>query len=196
MREVNVKIPVYKYEELTNTAKGIVKDDYLANNRTTTELDIRITTELAEIGFYDIDVSFNLAYCQGDGLSFTAKISSEDLFKIESLTDRLDLSAETIASLKDTLDYIEFIRIDHRYSHYNTCKAVLNGDLTWMSDKDYNYFYDDITRYYQRLCRRFESVGYRWFYEVEEDEVIAHCNDNNLEFTSDGRIFNRTLETT
>lgn len=196
MRHVNVIIPVYKYEELTNTAKGVVKDDYLGNNRTITEFDIRITTELEEIGFYDIDIAFSLTYCQGDGLSFTGKISCEDLFKIDYLKDRTDLSDEVIYNLKDTLDYIEIIRIDNRYTHYNTCKVVLNGDLTWMNDKDYCHFYDDITQYYQTLCRRFERDGYRWFYEVDEEEVIKHCNDNNLEFTSDGRIFDRTLETT
>lgn len=196
MRHVNVTIPVYKYKELTNTAKGVVKDDYLGNNRTTSELDIHITTELAEIGFYDIDVAFSLAYCQGDGLSFTGKISCEDLFKIDYIKDRTDLSDEAIANLKDTLDFVEIIRIDNRYTHYNTCKVVLNGDLTWMNDRDYCHFYDDITQYYQTLCRRFERDGYRWFYEVNEEEVIKHCNDNNLEFTSDGRIFDRTLETT
>lgn len=196
MRHVNVIIPVYKYEELTNTAKGVVKDDYLGNNRTTSELDIHITTELAEIGFYDIDVTFSLAYCQGDGLSFIGKISCEDLFKIDYFKDRTDLSDEIIYNLKDTLDYVEIIRIDNRYTHYNTCKVVLNGDLTWMNDRDYCHFYDDITQYYQILCRRFERDGYRWFYEVDEEEVIKHCNDNNLEFTSDGRIFDRTLETT
>lgn len=196
MRHVNVTIPVYKYEELTNTAKGVVKDDYLGNNRTTTELDIRITTELANLGFCNIDIAFSLAYCQGDGLSFTGEIYCEDLFKIDYIKDRTDLSDEVIANLKDTLDSVEIIRIDNRYTHYNTCKIVLNGNLTWMNDKDYCHFYDDVTQYYQSLCRRFERDGYRWFYEVDEEEVIKHCNDNNLEFTSDGRIFDRTLETT
>lgn len=195
MRHVNITIPVYKYEELSNAAKDVVKDDYLGFNRTTAEFDINVTNKLRDLGFCNIDVKFSLSHCQGDGLSFTGEICCEDLFKIDYIKDKLSLSDDVIANLKDTLDSVEIVRIDYRYTHYNTCKVVLNGNLNWMTNKDYCYLYDDITQYYQSLCRRFERDGYRWFYEVNEEEIIKYCTYNNLEFTSDGRIFDRTLET-
>ena len=39
------------------------------------------------------------------------------------------------------------------------------------------------------LCDKFEHQGYKWFYEISEEDVVEYCDNNDIEFTADGNVF-------
>ena len=41
----------------------------------------------------------------------------------------------------------------------------------------------------KNLSEYFEKQGYKWFYEISEEDVTEYCNNNDIEFTADGNVF-------
>lgn len=190
MRTINISVDVYQYSELTPDAKEKAKDKIFNILREDHEPFIELITNYLEtLGFYDVDIHYSLTYSQGDGFCFEGKIDYKDLIRNKEISDKLSVFSEDfLKSCDDCLDTIHFVKMSNRYSHCNTiCAMITNNE--WMNIEDYERLHDIISRYYKSICSKCESRGYKYFYEIDEDEIIEYCNANDIEFYSDGRIF-------
>ena len=74
------------------------------------------------------------------------------------------------------------------YCHSRTVSVDIDN-TNWMDIQEYIVLKDIILNWYNSLCNRYEKEGYKWFEEINEQDVIDYCDSNNLEFFDDGTIF-------
>ena len=74
---------------------------------------------------------------------------------------------------------------------YNYCHTVTVEfeDSSWMHSVNFTKLKDIFLNWYEALCAKFEKQGYKWFYEISEEDVAEYCNNNDIEFTADGNVF-------
>lgn len=208
MRTVSVNYEVYKYNELSDKAKEKVKQWYLDGQES------YIFTEMVKEDLYslfgenDLDVQYDLGYCQGDGFNIYGKIYAEDIFKCLELHN----GGEQLAEFEDVLTDKEKKTILHyaercgaielpSNSHYCYCIAKYTEFAEgWEEELEY-WEYENINiealkkfeklvrEIFETLCNSYEKWGYEYFYEVDEETLEEHCEANEYEFLADGTIF-------
>ena len=52
-----------------------------------------------------------------------------------------------------------------------------------------NRFNDLLIEYFNEKCSQFEKKGYKYFYEVSEEDLQEFCNDNDYWFTESGAVY-------
>lgn len=197
---------VYKYNELSNSAKEKVKEWYLQGQEPFIFSDDCKQDLYNLFGNNDLDVQYSLGYCQGDGFNIYGKIDAENIFnclekhnggtqlaKFENvLTEKekktilhyaeecgeieLPMNSRYCYSLADYIDIAE----DWEY------KLVDYKNLNTEVIKKFEKLVRDIFR---TLCRSYEKWGYEYFYEISEEDLEEMCEVNEWEFLEDGTIF-------
>lgn len=189
MRTVKVEKCVYKYAELQADAKKIVCEYVLSVLHDSYTFTEYVKSALAELNIQNIDLYYNLDNCQGDGFCFTGVINWIDFNKIAKVRNEINkLNTNFVISCNDCLNDIRFIRINHNYCHNKTIFISIDNS-NWMNAYDYMALEDIIMNWYSSICNRYEKEGYKWFEEIDEQEVIDYCTSNELEFLEDGTIF-------
>lgn len=191
MRTEIKEVRIYKYNELSNEAKENVKQWYL-NLRDTdffTENCLSILKE--KYGIENLSVNYRFSYSQGDGLCLHGDIDlstmSNEFWDI--CTNGLNNNIKEIA--KENIYTIQFIKVNHHYSHANT--VVINIDMDIYNNETeiiYDTIYKNVHTWYLNTCEMLENHGYNYFYEVTEDDLNDICESNNLEFLENGEIYN------
>lgn len=168
-----------------------------------------IVENMEEIGLTDVKVEFSGFYSQGDGASFTGKVSDNKKF-LEALgINPFETGGRRIKAFESLFQdfcdniYISIFRKDSRYFHYNTIdvSVEVDGDdeITYSIGMEVNLEYnvDD-------LCRKIEPQILDWaknkskeiYSDLEKyhdeqmsDEYIADTfRENETEFDSEGNI--------
>lgn len=189
MRIVKIEKRVYEYSELQAHAKDVVKNYVLSVIHDSDTFSKAIKESIESLGFKDVELHYSLGNCQGDGLCFTGVIDWIDLNRIAKVRNEINkLNANFVISCNDCLNDIRFIRISHNYCHNKTIFISIDNS-NWMNVYDYMALDDIILNWYNSLCNRYEKEGYKWFEEINEQDVIDYCDSNNLEFFNDGTIF-------
>ena len=83
-----VLLNAYTFDDLSEEYKVAERESIRYSLIDVTNLSFEIeqlTNELRGLGFYEVEISYSLTYSQGDGASFTAKISEENACKILEL---------------------------------------------------------------------------------------------------------------
>ena len=75
MRIVKIEVPVYRYAELNDKAKEVVKDHILSATRDAQDFTDSVKHTLDVLGVEESEVYYSLGNCQGDGLCFTGSIT-------------------------------------------------------------------------------------------------------------------------
>lgn len=173
---------IYSFSELSESAKQKaikeMREDY--------EVDFEfildeIEEELKAKGFTDASVKFSISYSQGDGASFDARITTEDIPLVLK-------SAWLDESLSDTIEQIT-IRTNanaSRYSHEKT--RYIDVFFT-----QWNYSAEIISqlegfRYslshdiYKRLVEYYES-------ETSDESIASFIDANEYEFHEDWKRY-------
>ena len=173
MRIVKIEVPVYRYAELNDKAKEVVKDHILSATRNAQGFTDSVKHTLDILGIEEAEVYYSLGNCQGDGLCFTGSITWNKAIEILYIKESIaKLDKDFIKSCEDCIYSINFYKFDRMYNHCNTV-TVEDIFLTW----------------YKALCGKFEHQGYKWFYEISEEDVVEYCNNNDIEFTANGDVF-------
>ena len=190
----------YSYNELNETAKECVKQWYLED-----ETRSQLFTE--DIYYYlkenfpqsDLKVCYSLSYCQGDGLNIYGTLYLHDFLNVWNVPD----GVKSIMS-----HYIENSESEFTFENDNhycySCKFVdkkyiedyvekMCDDLVYNGIKRINtdlvrQFYVDMLDYFEELDRKFEEDGYKYLYEVEDEEIAECCEVNDWYFTKDGKF--------
>jgi hypothetical protein len=155
------------------------------------------TEKLKEEGFDDIDIQFTGFHSQGDGASFTAKVTDNEKFVNETL------KMKVMDKILDNIS-ISVTRIDSRHVHENTvrldCEVDGEDEIDFFSagvDIDIKF---DVSEY----CVKIDDVGEPWLksrckeiYQAlnkeydsyfEEDHIIADFKANDQKFDEDGNL--------
>ena len=159
-------------------------------------------------GKNDLNVQYSLGYCQGDGLNIYGFINAEnilDCLKKHNTGAQLK-EFENILTEKETrtiLNYAENcgkIEIpQNRHYCYSLADYIEFAD-NWENELYYagykninteaiNKFEKLVKEIFGKLDSDFETDGYNYFYEIEDDELSEICDCNNWEFTENGNLY-------
>ena len=204
MKKIIIEKDVYKYEELNEEAKENVKN-WLLDAFRDEEVFAQDCLEVmrAEYGFNNLDINYRLSYCQGDGLSFTGRVSIYDFITNPLNRERLEKNftqkeLKTLYFLANTMELGSIIidRTNYRYYHKDSVSFnyeyeigdYLRGKekLEEVAEKFLNYIID----LFDNECDKLEEAGYNYFYEISEEEAKEICFCNGYEFFEDGEFYN------
>lgn len=182
-------MPVYRYAELSDSAKEVVKDHVLSATRDAQGFTDFVKHTLDVLGVEEAEVYYSLSNCQGDGLCFTGSITWNKAIEILYIKESIaKLDKDFIKSCEDCIYSINFYKLDRMYNHCNTVTVEFE-DSSWMYAEDFTKLKDIFLTWYKALCGKFEHQGYKWFYEISEEDVVEYCNNNDIEFTANGDVF-------
>ncbi len=150
---------------------------------------------ISMFGFRDVDISYSGFCSQGDGASFTAKMSSSDLISISkhSYLYRNNSNLHELITMHNALIKMgkafdaEVTRTCHRYSHVNTVETSVDYDGT-LTEQEMELINNKLNFIKRRLCE--------YCYSRLESEYNYRLSDEAIEETLDGLEFDsETLET-
>ena len=208
MRTVAVEYKIYKYNELSAEAKEKAKEWYLQGQ------EPFIFTENCKMdldnlfGKNKLDVQYSLSCCQGDGFNIYGEIDAENIFnclerhnggkqlaKFEgTMTDKeqkailayaevcgaieLPMNRQYCYSLADYIDIVEEWVWRLEYADYRD----INVEALQKFEKL-------VRGIFHTLCKAYEDWGYKYFYEIDDEDMEELCDANEWEFMEDGTIF-------
>lgn len=211
MRTITTTHNIYQYHELSDDAKQKVKDWYLNDPIRCNFFEDDVMHNLGALfnnEHHNMSVQFSLGYCQGDGVNIYGSVSAWEIVDFlknnkwfaNPLSD--DEMKTILLYAKDT-DGIEL----PRNRHYCYCMAdhieftdEWKEQLEWAIKEGYaaidsidaeliNKFNDVIVDIFDCLCGQYETCGYGFFYEINDDEMQELCEANEWEFYEDGTLF-------
>lgn len=119
-----------------------------------------------------LDVWYSLNYCQGDGVSFTGIITSDDNIT-EFLTKVYGVIPNKVKRVIPHIYSISFERNEYHYTHAYTVETTITDQ--W-NDSSHTRFLNlledikqDIEKYRIETCRELEKIGYDYLEEEEDD---------------------------
>lgn len=203
MRTVTKEFEIYKYNELTEKAKEEVKRWYL--NGQSAEIfteDCKYDLEVL-FGKNDLEVQYSLGYCQGDGFNIYGKISAEQIFNCLKVIDVPNLlnfkDMLTEEEKKTILEYAEEcgdieLPYNNRYCYSLADYIDIADEWGWYLEEGYNEglvekFEQMVIDVFESLCNLYEENGYKYFYEISEEDLEECCEANEYEFLADGTFF-------
>lgn len=210
MRTITVtkNYDLYKYEELSESAKEEVKRWYLDGQ------SAEIFTEDCEQDLEnlfcesDLKVQYSLGYCQGDGFNIYGTINAKDIIKcleehnggcqLEKFENVLtDKEKKIILAYQKFCDDIE-LEYNRRYCYSladyidivdNWSDQLEYYSLDSIDTKTIEKFEKMVRGIFSELCNSYEEQGYNYFYEVDDETLKEHCEANEYEFLVDGKLF-------
>lgn len=196
MRTITTVVKLYTFDELSDNAKARVREQYLNSQ------DVESFTDGCKMYIDELlpnsnlDVQFSLNSCQGDGFNIYGEFSLIDLANV--LEDKFTEKEKRFLKWAFEETGINSYKMPMN-RHYCYCTAYMHDFTEDLFDAlDYDGMRDirkdtleKMTReariYIEKLCRSFENDGYKYFYEVSDDELKEWAND--FEFTENGNIY-------
>ena len=203
MRIHTVNYEVYNYNELTDEAKEVVKQWWLE-----TQDSYGFTEDVKEdlkclFGDNDLDVQYQLSYCQGDGFNISGEVDTENIFKcleehragtqlVEFENYLTEKEKKTILHYASVIGGTIKLPYNSRYG-YSMAEYIDIAD-EWEYDLEYYSGYSNINtevlkkfetlvrELFGTLCKIYEKWGYEYFYEIDEETMDEICEAN-------GKIF-------
>lgn len=193
-----VTTTLYTFDELSDNAKARVREQYLNSQ------DVESFTDGCKMYIDELlpnsnlDVQFSLNYCQCDGFNIYGEFSLIDLANV--LEDKFTEKEKRFLKWAFEETGINSYKMPMN-RHYCYCTAYMHDFTEDLFDAlDYDGMRDirkdtleKMTReariYIEKLCRSFENDGYKYFYEVSDDELKEWANDFEYEFTENGDIY-------
>ena len=201
MRTVIKEYKVYKFSELSDTAKEKVREQYLEWQ------DAETFTDDCEYYLKELfpnsklKVQYSLNSCQGDGLNIYGTINLYDMYyqiikkKPQLFTEKECKCIEW--SLRNYSSDVELAK-NNQYcyciAYRNDFTENLIDDMEYDNIRDINYKvldkFNDVARtILTDLCNELEDLGYEYFYKVDDDILSDWIEINEYEFEEDGSIF-------
>ena len=208
MKEVVTVTKVFDYEELSDMAKAVAKENVgndLIETRNTYEF-----TEIIENNLYDtfknsdLKIQYSLSYCQGDGFNTYGKVDLEDFFKALRNTKNFknSFTYKQELYLLELKEYLNLkIPYNNRYCYSVVDRMDIAGERSCELDyyeQEYDmelleYFEEVFKKFFNKINNYFEKLGYEFFYELGEDELIYNLY-YEYTFYEDGSIYSSWRE--
>lgn len=208
---VTTEYKIYKYNELSDKAKEKVKEWYLESFHDADLFTEDCRNDLLNLfGDTNLNIQYDLGYCQGDGFNIYGEINAESIFKclenhnggtqLEQFENVLtDKEKRTILHYAEECGEIELPE-NNRYAYSLADRIDIVDDWTFQLEtySAYRDINEEVLKKFERLvrdifsvlCEFYEKIGYEWFYnEVSDEEVEECCEANEYEFLEDGSLY-------
>lgn len=183
------QINLYEYNELEEKAKEKAKRMFLDTRR---ELDGDIFTEISMeiVGNYfqftdGLEIQYDLSWCQDDGVNIYGKFDLQNVEGMEWLKSEVD-------SFKLTPNYrycyslksqTETKTVDKIISEFEYASGHEITDLQVMEIKK---MAETVFEKLEKAEREIEEYGYKFFYEVSNEEMEEYADANGVLYLDDG----------
>lgn len=209
MKEVTMGFNVYRFEELNEEAKEVVKQWYLDGQDSSNFNDI-LKYEL-DLFFpnSELNASYSLNYCQGDGVNIHGIISLKDVLEFSTLYQLNEFypkmkevfTEKEIKTLNFYFKQISDSTIELPQTRGYACSAAmayvepsLIESLEYDKIRDINkklikkfekFFIESL----MILTKEFEERGYDFFYEISKEDLQEYCESNDYWFYENGEFY-------
>jgi len=209
----NISKTLYKFNELSKSAKEKAKQSYYSEVGTddnNEQFQEGANELLSFIGFKESKINYSLASCQGDGVTYSFKLHSNDIVKLLRMYQNNEPAEEGFRLLEDLhnelYEVVNHFNIDakfinenditvytegsnHRYSHKYTKNIEIESN-----EEDYSGYTENLQEVFKQIyytvCDFLEKLGYEQIYEVMSDEEFSDLSDSNdYEYYEDGTQF-------
>lgn len=199
MEVVTRKYTVYSFAELSEEAKEVVRQWYLEGQCNLSDFFTDDCLYRLEELFpnSDLKVEYSLGYCQGDGFNIYGTICLNDI--LEHIADHFTAKERKFFRwIFDTYGNSYTMQSNRWYSYCICSGNDFAEDLIWNAECDYMRNIPVVTlerfsklagEFLDDLCGEFEQDGYRFFYEIEDDELEELCEANEWKFLASGKLF-------
>lgn len=211
MRTVTVNYNIYKYNELSDEAKEKAKQDYLDDPIRTMLFSESCDEDLKLLfGVHsNLAVQYSLCSCQGDGLNIYGDVYAEDILeclekhnggtRFEGFENYLtEKEKRTILCYAKQCDSIK-LEYNRRYN-YSLAEYIDIGNEWVYQLENCSYFrninteviskFETMVReMFSKLCSNYEKDGYKYFYEIDDEEIQYNCEANEYEFYENGELY-------
>lgn len=202
-------VKVYPFSELSEEAKEEAKRWYLNDETRCDDLTLYYESDIGCIfPNSDLNVQWSLNSCQGDGVNIYGSVNLDDILTLPGSGRATEfdwsqgyLSEKEIrtirsymAAYKDSVDipmnksyaYCIADRIDlaedFRYELENMGFRGIKIEVLEKAEKL-------VRQIFHQLCMQFEKAGYKYLYEISDEEMEENCNANEYYFYEDGSWF-------
>lgn len=216
MRTVTTTYNIYKYNELSDSAKQNVKDWYLNDPDRAYIFSEHVKYDLEYLfgKHNNMEIQYSLGYCQGDGFNIYGSVSVcevIDFIKEHKLHGDFDKFQNVLTAdeMKTILLYAEDTNGINLPTNRHYCYCIADyiefadewqEQLEWAIDECYAAVdsidielikkFEKLTKnLFAELCKMYEKWGYEYFYEVSEEEMQETCEANEWEFYEDGTLW-------
>lgn len=198
MKTFTTTITGYAYSELSAEAKENAKQWYL-NDETRNDLFYEDITYILKESFprSDLNVTYSLSYCQGDGLNIYGDLNLYDFIEKWEATEK---EKKRIEFYLNNANHVYTFESNNRYSY--SCKFIdkkyineyvknMIDDLQYNEISNINSetiknFYNDMLKHFEKLDRNYEKYGYDYLYNCDDEEMKDFCEANDYYFTEEG----------
>lgn len=209
MKTILKEIKLYKYGELSEEAKEKAKlnylESYLRSSIRSESFEELIKSDLEySKGIKvteDFEVEFDLGYCQGDYLNLYGGLDFEELSNELKSRFYKNLSEKEIKFFEE---FIKYNYIDFERTNYYGCvgaeiRIKINSEgynyLVEHEEKEDKYgeivvkIEKNIEGWYDEICEEYKELGYKYFYEVDEDEIKECYEAEGQLFLENGEMY-------
>lgn len=146
--------------------------------------------KLEQVGYNDIEISFSGFYSQGDGASFTGRVSSGDMADFMEKHDLTTRYPHIYALAQQRYVYLSLNRSSHHYYHENTVTA--EGEMDTVYEPDDGADLRDVALYeiYQKAEQDFDAF-IKDFEQISRDYMQKIYTDLEVDYdylTSDDAV--------
>lgn len=209
MKEVTMGFNVYRFEELNEEAKEVVKQWYLDGQDSSNFNDI-LKYEL-DLFFpnSELNASYSLNYCQGDGVNIHGIISLKDVLEFSTLHQLNEFypkmkevfTEKEIKTLNFYFKQISDSTIELPQTRGYACSAVMAYvEANLIESLEYDKIRDinkKLIKKFEKffieslmiLTKEFEEKGYDFFYEISKEDLQEYCESNDYWFYENGEFY-------
>ena len=207
--EQTIRYELYSIDELESKARQAAIDnvrEMIMDMREPWDFNMLLDDYFDySLGLDNVEYEYQLNYAEGDHFNIAVKLTIDDIFE---LIDKLNITIggftrkelRTLKFYENECDGIKIRVTDNNkmlpWMHFDDMNIYYDMVywLEWFCIRDINYdllkrfnnivvgLVEDIERYCMRL-------GYDYFYEIDDDEVLDYIMGNDVEFLEDGTIF-------
>lgn len=209
MRTLYIEKTLYTYDELDSNAKKNAKERILDMFHTTYLFAEDCIQDLKNLFGVEtnLKVEYSLSCCQGDGLNIYGSIDAKNIIECLEKHNAGDQLKEfenilTEKEKKTILKYAEYcgdiyIPENDRYT-YSMANCISLDDwivelesykFKKINTKAIEKFESMLKGIFENLNTLYENDGYKYFYEIDEQELKEICLENDYEFYEDGTLF-------
>ena len=209
MRKIQVvtDYELYKYEELDSKGKEKAKRKYLDGQDEYEFTDMVEADTTLVFPNSKLKVQYSLSYSQGDGLSVYGSLDFEDIFNILKGNDYPSLTESIVPFTEKEIKTLMFyanekggFKINENPRYLFFCEWDYNFADDWVDTFKYtglSFIKIDliyrlekaVKTIMRRYCKKWEEVGYDFFYEVEDDAMKEMSESNGWEYLADGTLY-------
>ena len=200
MKQVIEKINIYKFNELSNTAKENAKKQYLRLERDEKNFYLQCMEKVDKLfPNSNLELQYSLSSSQGDGVNIYDDLDLDNL--LNCIKDKFNNKEyKTLKFYLDNYDSYYNLDYNNRYTYCKVKDAEIGNDLTYTMIYNLNFRnvnkqlikkFDKLGKeFIKNLCDEFIKDGYKYFYEVSDDEII----NADFWYTENGDFYAYELE--